>query len=143
MTTQTEQESVDMQQLAIWTAVAAVAAAVINAILYLVTSGQFEDVGAMGQPFSIGPVIIVSIVGIALGSVLLAILARFTSRPISTWRWIAIVFLIISFAGPFTNLEGSEGVTVTMTPRIILISMHIIAGGLAIYLLTTRTQKSA
>ncbi len=140
MTTQTVQsEAVDMQQLAIWTIVAAVAAAVINAIVFLVTQGQFEGAEAMGNPFSIGPVIIVSFVQIVLGGVLLGILDRFLDRPITTWRWIAIVVLVLSLAQPFLFLEGET----TLTQQIILVIMHLIAGGIAIYLLTTRTQKVA
>jgi Family of unknown function (DUF6069) len=143
MTTNTQQEAVDMQKVAIWTAVAAVAAAVINAILFVVASSQFDGLLGNGQPFSIGLVIGASLVSIAFGGIFLAILARFSSRPITIWRWIAIGYLLLSFAFPFVFLEGDEGVTVTMTPRIILILMHIIAGGLVIYLLTTRTQESA
>lgn len=140
MTTQTGQSgAVDMQQLAIWTGVAAVAAAVINAILFLVTQGQFEGAEAMGMPFTIGPVIGASIVQIILGGVLLAVLARFVDRPITTWRWIAIVFLVLSLAQPFLLLEGET----TLTQQIILVIMHLIAGGITIYLLTTRTQKVA
>lgn len=115
----------------------------INAILILVTSNQFEGVyfespgGA--QEFTVMPVVFASIVAIALGGVLLAVLDRFTKRPITIWRWVAIVFLVISLAQPFVFLEGDN---VTIAPRIILIIMHIVAGGLTIYLLTTRTQKS-
>lgn len=138
MTTDTNQESVDIQQLAIWTTVSAVSAAVINAILFIVLSGQFEGVEAMGEPFSLMPVIFSSIIFIAIGGIFLGILARFVSRSITIWRWIAIVYLVLSFAQPFMFLQGDD---VTLTPRIILVTMHIIAGGITIYLLTTRTQK--
>lgn len=137
--TETKQESVDLQQLAIWSAVGAVIAAVVNAILFIVTQAQFEGTLVMGEAFELVPVIIASIVGVVVGGILLGILDRFLASPIMTWRWIAIVFLVISFGGPFAMLEGEP----TMTARIILIVMHIITGGIAIYLLTTRTSKSA
>lgn len=137
--TETKQESVDLQQLAMWSVVGAVVAAVVNAIIFTVTQGQFEGTLVMGEAFELVPVIIASIVGVVGGGILLAILDRFLSSPISTWRWIAIAFLIISFGGPFAMLEGEP----TMTARIILSVMHIITAGLAIYLLTTRTAKSA
>ena len=135
----TQAEAVDMQQLAIWTVVAAVAAAVINAILFLVTQGQFEGAEAMGMPFSIGPVIGASVIQIILGGILLAVLDRFVDRPITIWKWIAIAVLVLSLAQPFLFLEGET----TLTQQIILVIMHLIAGGITIYLLTTRTQKVA
>ena len=134
-----QSESVDIRQLAIWTIVAAVAAAVINAIVFLVTQGQFEGAEAMGNPLGIGNVVVVSLLQIVLGGVLLGVLDRFLDRPITTWKWIAIVVLVLSLAQPFLFLEGET----TLTQQIILVIMHLIAGGIAIYLLTTRTQKVA
>lgn len=138
MSEKVKQEAVDLQQLAIWTAIAAVASAVINAILYLVTSGQFNGALAMGQPFSVMPVIFATILQIVLGGVLLGVLDRFVSNPISMWRIIAIVVLVASLVQPFMFLEG----TFTTTTQIILVVMHLIAGGITIFLLTTRTQKA-
>ncbi len=137
-TSTTKQESVDIQQLAIWTVVAALAAAVINAILFFVTQGQFETAEAMGQPFSVAPVILATVVQIFLGGILLAVLDRFVARPITIWMWIAIVVLVLSLAQPFMFLEGEF----TTTTQLILVVMHIIAGGIAIYLLTTRTKAA-
>lgn len=133
------EEKVDLQQLAIWTTVAAVASAVINAILFVLTAGQFDGAIAMGNQMNVTNVIVASIVQIAVGGIVLAVLDRFVSKPISTWRIVAIVALVLSFAMPFTGLEGEY----SSTAPFILIIMHIIAGAITIYLLTTRTQKTA
>lgn len=142
-TAKEKQESVDLQQLAIWTVVAAVASAVINAILYIVTEGQFEGALAMGQEFSVVPVIFASVLQIILGGVLLGILDRFLDKPITVWMWIAIVVLVLSLAQPFMFLDWAEGVEPVTAVPYILIAMHIIAGAITIFLLSTRTKKSA
>ncbi len=133
-----KQEIVDLRQLVIWTLVAAVAAAAINALLFLITAGQFAGAEAQGQPFSIGPVVFATLFQIVLGGVLLGILGRFLDRGITIWRWIAIVVLLLSLAQPFMWLGGEP----TLTARIILVVMHLIAGGITIYLLSTRTRKT-
>jgi|GEM_PF-6887370 len=141
--TKVKSESVDLQQLAIWTAVAAVASAVINAILFFVTQGQFEGAVAAGQEFTVFPVIIVSIVQIVIGGILLGILDRFLDKPITVWMWIAIIVLVLSFVQPFMFLDWAEEVEPIAATPFILVAMHIIAGAITIFLLTTRTRKSA
>ncbi|MEO1289391.1 MAG: DUF6069 family protein [Chloroflexota bacterium] len=136
--TTTKQESVSLQQLAIWTIIAAVISAALNAILYLVTQGQYAGLMVQGMEFSIANVIGASIMFIVVGGILLAVLDRFISNPISTWRNVAIVALILSLAQPFIPglLEGDY----TLTTQILLNVMHVIAGVVTIFLLTTRTR---
>ena len=137
----TKQESVDLQQLAIWTVIAAVVSSIIIVIVFLLTQAQFEGALAMGQAFGIPTFVGATVIQIVLGGVLLGILDRFLSKPITTWMWIAIVVLVLSLAQPFAFLDWTEGVEpFAMTP-FILVVMHLIAGGITIYLLTTRTAK--
>ena len=60
----------------------------------------------------------------AIGAaILLAILNRFTSRPMRVFQWIAAIFLLVSFGGPLflPPLETST--------RIVLSIMHVVAAG--------------
>ena len=135
--TQEKQEAVDLQQLAIWTVVAAVASAVINALLFIVTQSQFEGAMAQGQALSVTHPIGASIAFIVIGGIVLAVMGRFLSNPIAMWRNVAIVVLLLSLLQPVFLLEGEY----TITTQLILGVMHIIAGAITIFLLTTRTAK--
>jgi Family of unknown function (DUF6069) len=145
MTTNTTQEVIDNRQLAQWTVIAGVAAAVVNSIVFFIAQamGIFENVAiAMGgnsMAFSVFPVIMSSVLFILVGGGLMWVIARFNARPISTWRIVAIVALVLSFGMPlapntFTNATPALLVT--------LLLMHVIAGVITIYLLTTRMQQA-
>lgn len=135
------QESVNIRELAKWTVIAAVTATVVNSIIYLITEGEFD--GAMigsaedGMTFGVGNVIFLSMVLILLGGVVLGVLSRFIARPITIWRYLAVIVLLISYPAPFVALEASS------TARIILVILHTIAAGIAIYLLPSHVQETA
>lgn len=130
------QEQVSLQQVAIWTIVAAVLSSLLNVALFLLTQAQFE--GALGPvgAFTAPLFAVATSAQVIGGGILLVILARVVKRPITVWRWIAIAFLLISLVQPFVFLDGEP----TMAARIILVVMHIIAGVITIFLLTTRTR---
>lgn len=143
MTTQTQdkQEAVDLQQLAIWTVVAAVVSSIIIVILFQITKGQFEGALQNGAPFDNTIFVIAILVQVGVGGILLGILDRFLDRPITTWMWVAIVVLVLTLAMPFAFIEWADGVEPNLTAQIILVVMHLITGAITIYLLTTRTAK--
>ncbi|GAB4530738.1 MAG: hypothetical protein OHK0046_51480 [Anaerolineae bacterium] len=128
---------------------AAVLASVANVVLYLIADAagvEFavtpEDVPA--PPFALA-VIFATFVGILLGTFVLTLMPRFSQRPISTFRTVAIVALVLSFIQPLMLLTGMLPTPneVELDTVLVLELMHVIAGGIAIYLLTTRTRAGA
>jgi hypothetical protein len=146
MAENTKQEVVDNRQLIQWTLIAAVVAAVVNSVVFFIAQamGIFDDVvvtmGGGREPFVVIPVIGSSITLIVVGGIVLWVIARFSQRPISTWRIVAIVALLLSFGMPFSPNAFENPTTVFYAT---LLLMHILAGVIAIYLLTTRVQKAA
>ncbi|MDX1990775.1 MAG: DUF6069 family protein [bacterium] len=125
---------------------AAVIASVANVVVYLIAS-------ALGIEFNITPpdvpappfvlvVIFATTIGILLGTFVFTLMPRFSQRPISTFRIVAIVALVLSFAQPFMLTTGmiptSEPVAISTV--LTLEVMHVIAGAVVIYLLTTRAR---
>jgi hypothetical protein len=145
MTAALKQETIDNRQLLQWTAIAAVASAVANSIVFFIAQamGIFNDVsvtmGGNSMPFFVVPVIASSILFILVGGGLMWVIARFNARPISTWRIVAIVALILSFGMPLAPNTFANA-----TPAFLatLLLMHVIAGVITIYLLTTRLQQA-
>ena len=116
-------------------AIAGVGAAVVNAILYFIglPLGAFpEDVlNPMGVPITLGPVVIVTLIGAVMGIVGYIVLTRFLSKPQDD-RWfliLAIVILVLMAINPFT-LPGVGAMQI-----IFLQIMHLTIGGALIYYL--------
>jgi hypothetical protein len=65
---------------------------------------------------------------------------RFSQWPISTFRIVAIIALVLSFAQPLLLTSGMmpTAAPVGIGTILVLELMHIVAGVAAIYLLTTR-----
>lgn len=146
MATMTMQETVDNRKLLQWTVIAAVVSAIANTVIYFIAQalGIFDDVlvtmGGGSDPFLLPPVIGSSITFVLVGGALMWLIARFSQRPISTWRIVAIVGLILSFGMPFSPNAFANATT---SFYVVLILMHIVAAIITIYLLTTSVQKPA
>lgn len=113
---------------------AGLASALVNAILYLVTSsmGFFPSsvLTPAGQPFSLAPVILVSAVASLGAALVYALLVRFTANPNRIFMWVAAVVFVFMFFNPFM-LKGA--------PASMIVSleiMHLVVAGFSIYLLT-------
>ncbi|MFM8369289.1 MAG: DUF6069 family protein [Chloroflexota bacterium] len=78
--------------------------------------------------------VIATIVYWIIGLVLFVGVARFSSKPITHYTWLAIVALIVSFAFPFMAAQGElpGGATLDMTMIVVLEVMHIIAAAVAL-----------
>jgi hypothetical protein len=85
----------------------------------------------MNQPITVVLVIMNSFIPAILAAVLLALLNRFTRRPVRLFRIIAAVLLLISFVNPFTI----PGAPPTMILALAL--MHIVAAAIIVGVLTT------
>jgi|GEM_PF-4056632 hypothetical protein len=84
---------------------AAGTAALVNGALYFVghRTGLLDGavlVPGQNQPISLAPVLISSIVPTLLAGGVLALLNRFTRRPLALFTVLSLVLLVLSFANP-------------------------------------------
>ena len=121
-------EKVSLRKL-LWAApLAGVAAAAGNLAVYGVARAAFGlplEMPAMGPnpagPLAVAPMIISSFAPALAAAMLLALLARFTTRPVRVFQVVAGAALVLSFGAPF-------GIPVDTATRLVLLSMHLVAG---------------
>ena len=118
---------------------AGMAAAAVNVLVYFGASalGAIPEgfVVSGRTPVTLVPVVISSFVPAVLGAGLLALLGRFAGRPVRTFRIIAGVAVLSSFATPITL----PGAPVAMMAALIL--MHVVAAVVIVGVLTTLGRK--
>jgi hypothetical protein len=117
--------------------IAAITAMVANIIVFYIGSALgFMPTTyinpQLGRPISVGEVIGSTIAGAVGATVLFALLARFTRRPVTIFRIVAGIVLLLSFATPFT-LPGAP-LSLILTLEV----MHVIAAAIIVGVLTTR-----
>ena len=120
--------SVDTRKLLTLAPLAGLIAAVINVVLFYIgtaTGAIPADliIPNAGQPLTVIPVIIASFVPAIAAGLLLALLNRFTKRPLRIFNIIAVILLVFSFSSPFSI----PGVPVGMI--VILNLMHVVVAG--------------
>ena len=117
--------SVNTRKLITGAPLAGVIAAAINAVLFYTGSAMgtiptdfvFPNTG---QPLTIVPVLIFSFMPAIAGGLLLAVLNRFTKRPLRIFTIIALAILAVSFVGPISIPNAPPGLSV------ILELMHVV-----------------
>src|SRR5687768_3736320 len=107
---------------------AGVAAAAGNLAIFGLASAALSlplVMPAMGPtpaaPLNIAQVIIASFVPALAAAGLLALLACFTARPVRVFQIIAGVGLVLSLGAPFS-------LPIELSTRLVLLSMHVVAG---------------
>ncbi len=118
---------------------AAAAAAVANAVVYLVASAlgaMPQDIVVNGQgPITLPVVAAMSAQGAVVGAVVYALVGWFARRPTRVFRIVAAVALVLSFATPFTI----PGAPISMVLTLEL--MHMVAALVIVGMLTTLVRK--
>lgn len=118
---------------------AGVVAAVVNVLVYFGVSalGVIPEGFVVSGRTPVTPVLVVfsSFLPALLGAALLALLGRFVGRPIRTFRIVAGVVMVSSFATPITL----PGAPVAMIAALIL--MHVVAAVVIVGVLTTLARK--
>lgn len=137
----TQTERVDYGRLWWVALLAAGGAAIVNGIIFVIAEAagfipRNFVIELVGQSLSLAPVVGSTIVGVIIGAVVFAIMGRFARRPISLFRIVAIVVLVLSFAQPL--LIAGAPLSMILTLEL----MHIVAGAFAIGLLTTLTRRA-
>jgi hypothetical protein len=114
---------------------AAVSAAVANAVVYFVASAlgtMPQDFVVQGSgPITLAPVVVSSLIGAAGAAVIFTIVALLTRRPIRTFRVVAAVVLALSFATPLTIPGAPLSMILTLE------LMHVVAAVIIAGMLTT------
>ncbi len=116
---------------------AAAVALVANALLRLLARGPL-DLSSAFEPLQWGSVIAASVVGVAGATVVLAVLARTSSRPIRLFGIVAAVALLLSLGGPLSARSEPGGST---TAVLVLVAMHVVTAAIAVGFLTTLARE--
>lgn len=116
-----------------WAApLAGLAAALLNAVLFLTFSaaGIISDQLVIPDqgPITLIPVIISSIVPSLLAGLVLTLLGRFTKQPFKIFRIMALILVILSFLNPFLGIPG-----ITLAMAVALNIMHVVVAAMDVY----------
>lgn len=133
-------EQIAWNRLLIAGVIAAVGAAVANAIIYLIGAalGQMPAdylVPGSGMPITVAQPIVASVTGAIGGTIVFALLARFTSRPITIFRIVAFIAFILSFGTLFGLAGAPVGMVITLG------LMHVVAAAIIVSVLTTYSRR--
>jgi hypothetical protein len=129
----------------LWAApLAAVAAALANALVYFAASG----LGAISRsvllpspvgltPLTAGLVMTASVIGAVGAALVFAVIGLLARRPVGLFRIVATVVLVLSFVPPATIPE------VSVAMRLSLAVMHVVAWAVSAGLLTALVRREA
>lgn len=136
-------EAISWMRLPVVALLAALGAAVVNAIVYFAASGlgfvsQSLPVPMPGgeQPLTVAPVVISSVVGAIGGAIVFALIGGFAKRPVRLFRIVATVALALSLAMPLT-IPGAP-----LSMIVSLEVMHVAAWAVIVGLLTTLARRA-
>jgi hypothetical protein len=119
-----------------------------NLLLWLLAEALFP-IPPEFLPLDPGPIIMFTILGVGAATLVFALLARFSRRPITVFRWVAVVALLLSIVPNVQLLLDSSGATGVPFPASAmsvpgmwtLILMHVLSAGVAVWALTTLTRE--
>ena len=128
-------EHVAFKRLLWATPLAAVATAIANTVVYFIAATldtMPQDFVVQGSgPITLAPVILSSLIGAAGAAVVFTVVALLSRRPIRTFRIVAAVVLVLSFATPLTI----PGAPISMILTLEL--MHVVAAVIITGMVTT------
>lgn len=136
-----QSERVAFGKLAWVAPLTALVASIGNLIIYALAraGGALPDSVVMpmnGQPLPAAAVVLSTVAGVAGATAVYALLGRFTRRPITIFRIVAAIVLVLSLASPF-GIAGAGGAYVA-----VLLAMHFVTAVVAVGLLTTRARRA-
>jgi len=116
----------------------ATAAAVAIWVVATIAGAELTVSFGSGQPIqkvTVVNVVVAALVGSLAGWGLLALLRRFTAKPQAVWTVIAIVFALVSLAGPLSP-------TASAGTKVSLVAMHLAVATVVIAVLRRTTQRN-
>lgn len=122
-------------------ALAAAAAAVVNAVLFFI----FHAVGVItddimvqpNMPMTVVPVIISSILPTLIASIVFFLIEKYTQNGFKIFTIVALVLMVITFANPFMGIPG-----ITVPYGIALNVMHVVVVAALLFFIN-RAKKNA
>jgi hypothetical protein len=122
-------------------AIAAVGAVLANVLVYFVASALGWMPATyinpqLGRPIGVGEVVGATLPGAVGATIVFALLARFTRRPVTIFRIVAVIVLVLSFLSPLA-LPGA--------PLSLILSleiMHVVAAAVIVGVLTMRASAA-
>lgn len=128
------------QTIIAW-AMAAGAAAVVNAVIFSIfhAAGVITDdiMVQPNEPLTVGPVIVSSILPIFFATLVFYLLERFTNKGFLIFSIIAVVLLLISLSSPFMAIPNVP------TPyAIVLDLMHVVVVGSLLFFLNRSIKNN-
>jgi hypothetical protein len=126
-----------------WVALlAALTAALANALVYFAASGLgfiprsvLLPLASGETPLTVGPVVITSIIGAIGAAAVFTLIGLFARRPVRLFRIVATVVLVLSFAAPATIPGAPVAMILSMEV------MHVVAWAVSVGLLTTLARQ--
>lgn len=135
-------ERISWGRLLLAVLLAAVAAAVANALVYFAASAlgfipQTVLIPTAGgeSPLTVGMVVTMSVIGAVGAAIVFAAVGLFARRPVRLFHIVAVVVLALSFATPLTIPGAPLSMILSMDV------MHVVAWASIVGLLTTAAQK--
>ncbi len=122
---------------------AALTAAVTNALVYFAASGLgLISQGVLlpspngGAPLTVSQVAVTSVIGAVGATIVYAIIGLFARRPVRMFRIVATVVLVLSFLMPATQIPGAP-VAMILSLEV----MHVVAWAVSVGALTTLARR--
>jgi hypothetical protein len=119
----------------------AIVAAVVANLLIRIIAVSLLGIGQEFPPLSWGPPIVFTIMGVLGAVIIFAVVARFSKRPTRLFRIIALVVLVLSLLPDIGLLSSNAMPGTSLGSVLTLMLMHVAAGAITIWLLTTRTSE--
>jgi hypothetical protein len=117
----------------------AIAASIVANLIIRIIFVNLLGIGQEFPPLGWGPPIIFTIMGVVGAVIVFAVIARFARRPIRLFRIIALVVLVLSLLPDLMLLSANAMPGTSLGSVIALMLMHVAAGAITIWLLTTQT----
>jgi len=125
----------------LWVGPLAIVAAVIANLIIRTIAVSLLGISAEFPPLGFGPPVMFTVIGVLGATIVLAIVARFSKRPIALFRTIALVVLVISLI-PDVLLYTSNGMPGTSLGAVLaLMVMHAVAYAITVTLFSRMTAE--
>ena len=124
----------------LWVGPLAVIASVAANVLLTMAAVRLFGLSSEFPPLAAGAIAMFTAVGVVGAVVVFALVARFSSRPITLFRRIALAVLLLSLLPDVAMLfSGEPGATPAAV--VWLMMTHVVAAAISVALLTTLTRE--
>ncbi len=144
--TEMQSEKVDYSRL-LWAGPLAIFGSAILTVLMRELAALLGIVPQDHALLGVAPVFFATVVQVAIGVAVFALIGKCARRPITTFRIVAIIALLLSLTNPILAATGvfvppvSGNLIFNPAIVVLMMLMHIVAGVFTIGVLTTQSRK--